>query len=72
MGSPIVDYLTLGNLTLSELTLGNSIMGNLTLDDITLAGLTLARCRARFWAGQGLFPPHRFLHLHQPPGDDLT
>ena len=23
-------------------------------------------------AGQGLVPPRQFLHLHQPPGDDLT
>jgi hypothetical protein len=23
-------------------------------------------------SGQGLFPPRRFLRLHQPPGDDLT
>ena len=23
-------------------------------------------------SGQGLFLPHRFLHLHQSPGDDLT
>ena len=23
-------------------------------------------------AGQGLFPPQRFLRLHQPPGDDFN